>query len=130
MSKFKFMGVEYPIQINYWEAVTVLPEKFKINLTKIFIDNQAAEETMQALVLDDEKTLELAWHYVGSSSSFDKQKFFENMQGKDLDQFREDFWSAVINFSPPLKRNLMDDLWRTFKKELKQADLQNETSDA
>lgn len=129
MISFEFRGTKYPINLNYWEAINVLPEKYGISLTKIFTDAEAAEKTMQGLVLDDELTLELAWHYIQETASFDKEEFFKHMQGKDLDRFREDFWSAVINFSPPLKKNLMEEMWRQFKKDMKKVELQNETSD-
>lgn len=121
--KFEFKGKEYPIKISYWEAITVLPEKFGISLTKVFTDGDAATETMQNLVLDDEKTLELAWFYIEPTAAFDKEDFYKQITGKDLEQFREDFWSAVVNFSGPLKKNLLMEIWTEFRKELKAAKL-------
>lgn len=127
MISFEFRGKKYPITINYLESLRTLPEKFGINLTKIFTDGEAASQTMQALILDDEKSLELAWHYIHEHTDISYEEFLETVTGKDLERFREDFWSAVVNFSGPLKRRLLQELWDQFKRDLKRAELQNET---
>ena len=128
--KFQFDRQEYPINITYYDAIKVLPEKFGISLTKIFTSEDEAQQTMQSLVIDDEKTLALAWHYVHETASFEEDEFLRKITGKDLEQFREDFWSAVVNFSGPLKRNLLREIWNQFKRDLKAAVLPNETSNA
>lgn len=130
MIYFEFRGKKYPITINYLESLRTLPEKFNINLTKIFTDGEAAAETMQSLVLDDEKTLNLAWHYIHEHTDMEFTDFLSTMTGKDLERFREDFWSAVVNFSGPLKKRLLLELWEQFKRDLKKAEFQNEESEA
>ena len=127
---FEFKKGKYPIELTYWQALKVLPDKFGINLCKIFTDGEAAGETMQSLVLDDECCLRLAWHYVNETASFTEEEFLQQMTGSDLERFREDFWAAVINFSGPLKRNLLTELWNQFKRDLKKVELPNETSGA
>jgi hypothetical protein len=126
---FELKGVKYPIKMNYRESLMILPEKFGINLCKIFTDGDAAANTMQALILDDELTLKLAWYYIEEKASFDWEEFLELMEGKDLERFREDFWAAVVNFSGVLKRNLLQEMWNQFKRDLKKAELMNTTSD-
>jgi hypothetical protein len=129
MIAFEFKNNKYPIKINYLESLRVLPEKFGINLSKMFTDPDASSETMQALTLDDEKTLKLAWYYVEPSASFPEEEFLEQMTGKDLERFREDFWSAVVNFSGPLKKNLLMAMWDQFKRDIKKAEFESPTSD-
>lgn len=130
MVNFEFKDRKYPIKINYLESLKTLPEKFDLRLCAIFTDGEAAADTMQGLILDDEKTINLAWHYVEPTASFTYDEFLEEMQGKDLERFREDFWSAVVNFSGPLKKNLLTEMWNQFKRDLKKAELQSETSTA
>lgn len=126
---FEFRGKQYPIKITYLASIKVLPDKFGLNLTKIFTDGDAAAETMQALILDDEKTLLLAWYYIEEHTDMTYDEFLETVTGKDLERFREDFWAAVVNFSGLLKRNLLQEMWNQFKRDLKRAELANETSD-
>ena len=127
---FELKGKKYPIEINYTQALKILPEKFGINLAKVFTSGEEAASTMEILVLDDEKSLALAWHYIEPTASFDEEQFLTDMNGSLLDQFREDFWAAVVNFTGPLKRNLMREMWEQFKRDLKKVDLQTETSTA
>ncbi len=127
---FEFRDKRYPINLTYLEAIKVLPSKFSISLTKIFTDGDAAAETMQRLILDDEKTLDLAWHYIEPTYEYDFDDFLGKITSKDLDRFREDFWAAVVNFSGPLKKNLLMEMWSQFKRDLKKAELTVETSTA
>jgi len=126
---FEFRGKKYPIDITYYQSIKILPEKFGINLSKIFTDGEVAADTMQTLILDDEKTLDLCWHYLNEKTEIEFDEFLEVISGKDLERFREDFWAAVVNFSSPLKKKLLQDLWSQFKRDLKKADLTMETSD-
>lgn len=126
---FEFKNIQYQININYYDSLKVLPEKFNINLCKIFTDGEIAGETMQNLILDDELTLKLAWYYIEPAiSGMDEDDFLRNMTGKDLERFREAFWQAVVNFSGPLKKNLLTEMWNQFKRDLKKAELPTETS--
>ncbi len=127
---FELKNAKYLIKITYRDSLIVLPEKFGINLCKIFTDGDAAADTMQALILDDERTLKLAWHYIEPKSDLDWEQFLDLMEGKDLERFREDFWAAVVNFSGPLKKNLLQEMWSQFKRDLKKADLTSMISDA
>ena len=126
---FEFRGKKYPIDITYYQSIKILPEKFGISLSKIFTDGEVAADTMQTLILDDEKTLDLCWHYLNEKTEIEFDEFLEVISGKDLERFREDFWAAVVNFSSPLKKKLLQDLWSQFKRDLKKADLTMETSD-
>jgi len=126
---FEFKGKKYPIDITYYQSIKILPEKFGISLSKIFTDGEVAAATMETLILDDEKTLDLCWHYLNEKTELEFDQFLEVISSKDLERFREDFWAAVVNFSSPLKKKLLQDLWSQFKRDLKKADLTMETSD-
>lgn len=124
---FEFKDKKYPLEINYYESIKTFPDKFGINLGKIFTDEVAASETMQALIFDDERTIDLAWYFINEKTDMTFDDFLKKLTGKELEQFREDFWSAVVNFSPRLKQDLLRELWNQFKKDLKKVDLTNET---
>ena len=107
---FEFKGKKYPIDITYYQSIKILPEKFGISLSKIFTDGEVAAATMETLILDDEKTLDLCWHYLNEKTELEFDQFLEVISSKDLERFREDFWAAVVNFSSPLKKKLLQDL--------------------
>lgn len=128
---FELDGNKYQISLNYYEAIKVLPSKFGIHLNKIFTDGDAAAQTMQTLALDDELCLKLAWYYVEpTASAMDEDDFYRAMSGKDLERFRDAFWQEVVNFSGPLKKNLLMEMWSQFKRDLKKAELATENSNA
>ena len=128
MIQYELRGKQYPLNITYYQSIKILPEKYGINLCKIFTDGDAAAETMQTLILDDEKTLNLLWHFLEERTDMTFDEMLETVTGKDLERFREDFWSAVVNFSGPLKKNLLIEMWSQFKRDLKRAELTTETS--
>lgn len=129
--EFELNKIKYPIEINYFESIKVLPQKFGVSLTRMFVDQDEAVSTMESLILDDEKTLALAWYYVErTATGIDEDDFLRTMTGKDLERFREAFWQAVVNFSGPLKRPLMEEIWKQFKKDLKSPELLNTISES
>lgn len=123
MKTFKLDNVEYPIELNYRLSLQELP-KLGVRLNDIFADEDAASETMQNLLLDDEKTLLLAWHFIKDTASFGYDDFLDKMSPRKTDTFREVFWEEVANFSGALKENLLRDMWREFKKALKNPSLE------
>lgn len=119
----------FQIDITYRTAYTLLPEKFDIRLLQMFVDEEAGEKLLKELLLDDEKCLGLFWFFVepqfGGKTHDD---FIDILQIGDLDKFRQTFWEEVANFSGPLKRNLVMQLWEMLQRELKEIDLKPETS--
>jgi len=129
MTTFNIGKQEYNIKLTYGLSVNVLPDKFNINLTKIFVDSELASKTMETLVLDDERTLSLMWFFVEPTASIDYDTFLEKVSPQELEEFREAFWAEVVNFSGSLKKNMMLQMWTEFKKELKKAHLTTEPSE-
>ncbi len=127
--KLVLQNSSFEINISYRTAYTHLPEKFDIRLLQMFVDQEAGENLLKELLLDDEKCLGLLWYFVEpqcEGKSFDD--FLDIIQSGDLDKFRQVFWEEVANFSGPLKRNLVMQLWEMLQRELKEIDLQSETS--
>jgi len=120
--RFKLGKEEIPIKINWLLALNELPEKFDIRICKLF-DPAHSDDTqavMQKLLLDDEYCLKLCWYFVALKSEMTYDTFLEQLESShNLESFREAFWAAAVNFSGPLKKGLMIDAWKEFKKELK-----------
>lgn len=128
MIKFEFKGREYPINIKYRDAIEELPDKFNIHLCEIFTDEEKGLETMQRLVLDDKLCLSLMFYYL-EDSGLEWSDFLDKVTESDLRKFREDFWTAVAVFSGPLKKGIVEQMWAQFKKDLKNANLEQMISE-
>lgn len=123
--RFEFRNQSYPIKITYWDAIEVYPDKFGINLCEVFTDEDAALETMQKLTLDDLCIINMVEHF----TEIDRTTLLKSITSEDLDRFREDFWAAVSVFSGPLKRGILQQMWTQFKREIKNAELQERLLD-
>ena len=114
----------YTIALTWWKAINVLPEQFSISITKILSDNEQATETLNTLVLDDEKTLKLMWHFMEPTASMGIEQFLTIVTTPEIEAFREAFWAEVVNFSGSLKKNILLQMWDQFKRDLKTTDVQ------
>ena len=114
----------YTIALTWWKAINVLPEQFSISITKILSDNEQATETLNTLVLDDEKTLKLMWHFMEPTASMEMEQFLTIVSTPEIEAFREAFWAEVVNFSGSLKKNILLQMWDQFKRDLKTTDVQ------
>jgi hypothetical protein len=129
MEKFSFQGQEYVITLGYYDAINVLPEKFDLHLVKLFVDQQALLKTINGLLADDEKALQLMWFYMQESASFEWDDLLKKVSSSDINTFREAFWAEVVNFSGPLKKTPLMDLWKMAKTELKKMTFDELSSD-
>ncbi len=125
IAKFTFHGKTYPISINWTMAYNTLPEKFGIELLKLFVDNQTTQDIAQKVLVDDSLTLNLCWFFIEPHVSFEFEKFLELLdeEPEGIDNFREVFWGAVVNFSSAHKRGMLKEIWDLLKKEMKQLSL-------
>ena len=123
-TKFNFEDKEFKIDIKWKTASEVLPDKFDIELLKIFVNDQAATAAMQRMLLDDMLAHKVMWFFMESQTAMTYDQYEDKMSIPALDVFREAFWIEVSNFFGSAKRKLVLDMWEMFKKELKNADLQ------
>jgi hypothetical protein len=118
---FEFAGTKYKIEISPMMAYKDLPDRFNINLLKMFADAQSNESAMQDIIMDDNNMLHLMFYFLeknGTKLTFeDMLNAMENLT--ILDEFRDAFWAAIINFSPPLKKGIIRETWEQIKKEMK-----------
>lgn len=130
IAKFTFGGKQYPIEINWSSAYNTLPEKFEINILKLFVNEEETQRTVANLLNDDELALRLCWHYLEPQVTYDWDKFLQLLdeEPEAVEAFRETFWAAVVNFSSPQKKGVLLDMWKIMKRELKQLSLDSTTS--
>jgi hypothetical protein len=130
ISKFTFHEKAYPIVITWSSAYNSLPEKFGIEILKLFVDEQLTQQTTHRLLVDDDLALRLCWSFIEPQVSYDWDKFLELLdeEPEAIENFREAFWSAVINFSSPQKKGVLLEIWKMLKRELKQLSLDTDKS--
>lgn len=130
IAKFTFGGKQYPITITWSSAYNTLPEKFDIEILKLFINEEQTQKTIQSLLADDELALKLCWFYIEPQVQFDWDKFLELLdeEPEAIENFRETFWAAVVNFSSPQKKGVLLEMWKIMKREMKQLSLESQIS--
>lgn len=130
IAKFTFHDKAYPIIINWSSAYNVLPEKFDINILKLFVNEEETQKTISNLLNDDDLALRLCWFYLEPHVSFDWEKFLQLLDEEleAVENFREAFWAAVVNFSSPQKKGVLLEMWKIMKREMKQLSLESQIS--
>jgi len=130
IAKFTFHEKAYPIIINWSSAYNVLPEKFDINILKLFVNEEETQKTISNLLNDDDLALRLCWFYLEPHVSFDWDKFLQLLDEEleAIENFREAFWAAVVNFSSPQKKGVLLEMWKIMKREMRQLSLESQIS--
>jgi hypothetical protein len=130
ISKFSFNDKTYPIIVTWSLAYNTLPEKFNIEILKLFVDEQLTQQTTNRILVDDDLCLRLCWFFIEPQVQFDWDKFLEllDQEPEAIENFRETFWSAIVNFSSPQKKGVLLEIWKLLKKEMKQLSLDMDKS--
>ena len=126
--KFTLGNKEFTVKIDFNQARTVIPERFKFHILQLFADEAETEKQMMKLLLDDQYALDLMEYFVTESGEewATYVRYVKDMA--DVDLFREAFWAGVVNFSSSLKKDLLLKAWKTMKKELKKVLIENDDS--
>jgi len=130
VAKFSFAGKQYPINITWSAAYNTLPDKFGLEILKLFVNDEITQKIAMNLLVDDDLCLRLCWHYLESQVQYDWDKFLELLDEEPdaVEHFRETMWAAIVNFSSPQKKGVLLDLWKSLKREMKQLSLDSATS--
>lgn len=124
MTKFSHRNREYSIKIGYLAAIEVFPEQFGISLTKLLVNDEATNDTIRTLMLNDEVVIDMMWYYIKEQSDIiEKTDFLEKLESKEVIEFREAFWQEALNFSGPLKAQVLTQAWTEMRRYLKKATL-------
>lgn len=130
-ASFEFDGKKIPIELDVKMVMGDLAKKFDLRILSMFTDDTIVEAAMRKLVFHDEETLKLMHYFIEKQTSMSYDSMCNKMTNLDiLDEFREAFWAAVVNFSGPLKKQALLEIWKMFKDELRQFKSQQNTSDA
>lgn len=121
--RYKIGSYEVIIEINLIES-RKLEKQFGLKLLDFFVDNEKTMEAVQKLILDDDFTIDLLWYYFGNQHKVDKETMEACISSLDLlDEFREKFWAAVVNFTSAHKKKILLDLWAQMKIQIKKFDV-------
>jgi hypothetical protein len=128
IAKFSFAGKHYPVNITWSSAYNTLPEKFDIEILKLFVNEEQTQKTIQSLLADDDLALRLCWFYLEPQVQYDWDKFLQLLdeEPEAVENFRETFWAAVVNFSSPQKKGVLMEMWTIMKREMKQLSLESQ----
>lgn len=115
---FTLGNKQYPVEIIFQEAYGPLKKDFKLNIFNMFSEN---DNTPRQLLLDDEYVLDLMWYFVKKEQHIQtKENMIAKITSMDVvDEFREELWAGVVNFSSHLKRPMLMEAWKVMKKEIK-----------
>jgi hypothetical protein len=126
--RYKLGTYEIIIDINLMES-RKLEKQFDLKLMDFFVDNDKTMEAVQKLILNDDFTLDLLWYYFGNQHKVGREIMEELITSLDLlDDFREKFWAAVVNFTSAHKKKILLDLWAQVKTQIKKFDVQETMS--
>lgn len=126
--RYKLGTYEVIIDINLIES-RKLEKQFNLKLMDFFVDNEKTMEAVQKLILNDDFTLDLLWYYFGNQHKVPRDVMEELITSLDLlDDFREKFWAAVVNFTSAHKKKILLDLWAQVKTQIKKFDVQETMS--
>jgi len=128
--RYKLGTYEVIIDINLIES-RKLEKQFNLKLMDFFVDNEKTMEAVQKLILNDDFTLDLLWYYFGNQHKVPRDVMEELITSLDvLDDFREKFWAAVVNFTSAHKKKILLDLWAQVKTQIKKFDVAEMISNA
>lgn len=120
----KIYVIRIDLKTNYQ-----LTEKFDFNILKLFLDEAVTRQAMLKLLLDTEFCIDLMWFFIEKKVDFNKDTMLEYIDtAAGLDEFKEAVWASVINFSSPLIRKMLIEMWGQLKHELKNFKIDLETS--
>lgn len=120
MQKFHHKNREYQLKIGWYDAMEVFPGKFGIHLTKLLGDMEKTNETLAALLLDDEVVVGIMWYLIQQQTdTLTYNDFLAKLTSSEVTEFREAFWEEVMVFSGPLKEPSLKEVMQTYRKELK-----------
>ena len=121
--RYRLGTYEIILEINLTEA-RKLDKQFGLKLMDFFVDNEKTMEAVQKLILDDDFTIDLLWYYFGNQHKVNREIMEGQLTSLDLlDEFREKFWAAVVNFTSAHKKKILLDLWDQMKKEIHKFDV-------
>lgn len=116
-NSFRLNNKEYDIEITYWDAVTVYPKKFKIDLISLFEDSNL-DTLLQQMYLGDSLALDLMKHYTADDIQW--EEVLKTLKPIDVKHFKDAWWAALMGFFDPLRSDFLRDVLKRAPKLIKQ----------
>jgi hypothetical protein len=115
---YKIKEHNVPIDITFREALTVLPKR-GINILNL-LDQDNAASTLQVLLMNDEKMLDL-WQYYVNNAGHDAEKLLDDLTPENFRSFKKELWEAVVNFSDPQVQGGLRQMKKMLEEEIAKA---------
>jgi len=130
IAKFTLNGKSYPIEIKWSMAYSIFPKQYNIHLMTLFVEPEETQKTVARILTDDSLAFDLCWFFLEKQVSYDFNKFLELLDEEPdaIEQFREVFYGAMVNFSSPQKKGALKELWESLKREMKEFKIEQDTS--
>jgi hypothetical protein len=116
---FQFKDKKIPIQLT-WKDATKFHSDYEFNITKLFLDPELTEKMMMRLLVDGEFVLKLCYYFLEQHKVSYEEMLDTLPSPAHLEEFREAFWAATVNFSSPQLRGILVESWKELKKSLSQ----------
>lgn len=115
--KFAYGNSSVPMEIGWVFACGKL-EDLGYDILSILSDGGA---TMQKILLDDRSLLKIWYHFVHEHTNDDWDTAIETLDqtNNGLENFREEFYKLVVSFSPPQAREILGEMWKKAKRDMK-----------
>lgn len=115
--KFKYGNRTVPMSMSFTLADTKM-EDLGLNILGVLSDGG---QTIQTLLLDDRLLLKVWYYYVKEETADsweDALAVLDETEG-GLEEFREAFFTLIVNFSSPPTRKILREMWDQAKTQMK-----------
>lgn len=116
-AEFTFKNKKIPVAFTVGKAIS-FKNDFDINLLNLFEGNNLDQFGIM-VALNDEKMIEVWWHFVEEHFS-DREECINELTRDKLTEFKEAFWAAVVNFTDPAGKPILLELKKQLPELLKQ----------
>lgn len=116
-SKFKYGSRTIPMTMTYSLALNKMSD-LGIEVLGVLSDNG---RTLEIILLNEKLLLQIWYYYVHEETGDsweDALAILDETEG-GLQQFREDFFALIVNFSSPPSRKYLIETWEQAKRQLK-----------
>lgn len=111
---FVYKDEEIEIEITYGLAMKKF-RKMGLNLLAILSD----EQVMATMLLDDSVMVQVWHHYVEEETGDDFDTAIDELDPHGMKKFRDAFWQATINFTPPAAREVLEEGMKEVRKQIR-----------
>ncbi len=114
------LGTEkHTVKLNFDDIEGKLKD-FGIDVIELFTKEEEADKFLSRFMMDDMFAADIMLFYVNKTHPEMQKKDLLRTMGsfEPLDGFRNAFWGGIVNFSSPLKKTILTQMWEKMKQML------------